>query len=69
MNQLTSAMDLNRKLLDAPNLEFLFLRELQHHIRRELEKRESPDLKGKWADYLAQCDLLKYLSERGESET
>ncbi len=44
----------------AQNPEFLYLHELQHHIRRELEKRESPDLKERWADYLAKCDLVEY---------
>jgi len=50
-------------LKGAQNLEFLFLHELRYHIRRELEKRDTPDLKERWADYLARCDWLKYLSE------
>jgi len=51
----------------TPIPEKLFLHEFQH-IRRQIEEqKETPDLKERWADYLARCDLLKYLSDRLEA--
>ncbi len=44
-----------------------FLHEFQHHIRRGLEKGESPALKEKWADYLAvRLDIISDRKKEGE---